>query len=162
MSNTQKIVHPLPTGKRAVDVFADYLRYLYICAAQYVCDTHVGGHTLWKSVKEEVDYVLSHPNGWGGREQSMMREAALLAGLISKQDDYSRLTFVSEGEASLHFCIHSGILKKSDMKACYLSSSRLWYLQADRTTRALSSLMQAAEPLTLALIGKSRGMIQTS
>ncbi len=37
---------------------------------------------LWKSVKGEADYVLSHPNGWGGREQRMMREAALLAGLI--------------------------------------------------------------------------------
>ena len=102
MSNTQKIVHPLPTGKRAVDVFADYLRYLYICAAQYVCDTHVGGHTLWKSVKEEVDYMLSHPNGWGGREQRMMREAALLAGL-TLWNAHSRLTFVTEGEASLQF-----------------------------------------------------------
>ncbi len=70
---------------------------------------------LWKSVKGEVDYVLSHPNGWGGREQGMMREAALLAGLILK-NDHSRLTFVTEGEASLHFCIYSGILNKSDIK----------------------------------------------
>ncbi|KJA13504.1 hypothetical protein HYPSUDRAFT_72989 [Hypholoma sublateritium FD-334 SS-4] len=115
MSSAQSTIHPLPTGKRAVDVFSDYLRYLYICAAQYICDTHVGGHTLWKSIKGEVDYVLSHPNGWGGREQSMMRQAAFLAGLIV-ENDLSRLTFVSEGEAGLHFCISSGILKKSDME----------------------------------------------
>lgn len=111
-------------------MFADYLRYLYLCAGQYICDTHFGGHALWKSVKGEIDYVLSHPNGWGGREQSKISEAAFLAGLIP-ENDRSRLTFVTEGEASLHFCIDKGILKKSDMKASFSVFTRAPYSQVD-------------------------------
>jgi len=43
-----------------------------------------------------------------------MRKAAIMAGLIPNTDSgRSRLTFVTEGEASLHFCIQSGLITKS-------------------------------------------------
>ncbi len=34
------------------------------------------------SGRQLKDYVLSHPNGWEGTQQSQMRSAAILAGLI--------------------------------------------------------------------------------
>ncbi|KAF9243386.1 hypothetical protein BU15DRAFT_86367 [Melanogaster broomeanus] len=59
---------PLPPHKTAVDVFA-----------------------LWEAVEPTIEFVLSHPNGWEGAQQTKMR------------------TFVTEGEASLHACIQSGL-----------------------------------------------------
>ena len=93
-----------------VEVLADFLRYLLECASSYIQDTHANGPDLWNSVKSDIDFVLSHPNGWEGTQQTDMRRAAVLAGLVT--DDgigHSRLSFVTEGEASLHFSVHNGL-----------------------------------------------------
>ena len=101
-----------------VEVFADFLRYLLECASSYIQDTHANGPDLWNSVKSDIDFVLSHPNGWEGTQQSEMRRAALLAGLIpDNATGHSRLSFVTEGEASLHFSIDNG-LPAGAMKVC--------------------------------------------
>ncbi|KAJ3522826.1 hypothetical protein NMY22_g11715 [Coprinellus aureogranulatus] len=61
-----------------------------------------------KPVESNVEFILSHPNGWGGPQQVQMRQAAVLAGLVPDTDEgSSRITFVTEGEASLHFCVQS-------------------------------------------------------
>ena len=73
-------IPPLPLNKTVVDVFADFLRYLLECASSYIQDTHVNGSDFWNSVKSQIDFVLSHPNGWEGIQQSEMRRAAILAG----------------------------------------------------------------------------------
>ena len=93
-----------------VEVFGDYLRYLLECASSYIQDTHANGLDLWNSVKSDIDFVLSHPNGWEGTQQNEMRRAAILAGLVpDNPSGHSRLSFVSEGEASLHFSVQNGL-----------------------------------------------------
>jgi len=65
---------------------------------------------LWESLKDQLHFVLSHPNGWEGAQQAEMRKAALLAKLISDTAaGHARLSFVTEGEASLHFAVHNGL-----------------------------------------------------
>ena len=104
-------VTPLPPNKTVVDVIADFLRYLLQCAASYIRDTHPNGGNLWNALKDDIEYVLSHPNGWEGKEQSQMRQAAVRAGLIpDSEDGHARVSFVTEGEASLHFAIENGVL----------------------------------------------------
>ena len=101
---------PLPLNKTVVEVFADFLRYLLKCASSYIQDNHANGADLWDSVKSHIDFVLSHPNGWEGTQQSEMRRAAILAGLIPDDESgHSRLSFVTEGEASLHFSVRNGL-----------------------------------------------------
>ena len=101
-----------------VEVLADFLAYLLQCASSYIQDTHVNGRDLWNSVESDIDFVLSHPNGWEGPQQSEMRQAAVLAKLIpDKPGGHSRLSFVTEGEASLHYCIRNG-LPGGAMKVC--------------------------------------------
>lgn len=105
-----KQLPPLPPNKTVVQVFADFLRYLFQCVESYIQQTHANGHVLWASVEHDIDYVLSHPNGWEGFQQAQMRRAAVLAGLIP--DDatgHSRISFVTEGEASLHFSMENGL-----------------------------------------------------
>ena len=111
-------LRPLPPNKTVVEVLADFLAYLLQCASSYIQDTHVNGRNLWDSVKSDIDFVLSHPNGWEGAQQSEMRQAAVLAKLIpDKPEDHSRLSFVTEGEASLHYSIQNG-LPAGIMKVC--------------------------------------------
>jgi hypothetical protein len=93
-----------------VEVFGDFLRYLFECASSFIQGAHANGPDLWDSVKNNIDFVLSHPNGWEGRQQSEMRKAAVLAGLVpDNESGHSRLSFVTEGEASLHFSVQNGL-----------------------------------------------------
>ena len=111
-------IPPLPPNKTVVQVFADFLSYMLKCASSYIQDTHANGPELWSSVKDDIHYVLSHPNGWEGTEQNQMRRAAVLAGLIpDKPTGHSRIDFVTEGEASLHFVIRNGVLADA-MQVC--------------------------------------------
>ncbi|KAJ3549688.1 hypothetical protein NMY22_g781 [Coprinellus aureogranulatus] len=101
---------PLPLGKTVVQVLADYLGYLQKCAEAYIKHTHADGRDIWASVESDIDYVISHPNGWEGYQQSQIRDAVVLAGLIPDTNaGHSRVSLVTEGEASLHFSIHNGL-----------------------------------------------------
>ena len=110
---------PLPFNKTVVEVFGgDFLRYRLDCASSYIQYTPASGPDLWNSVKSDIDFVLSHPNGWEGTQQNRMRRAAVLAGLVpDNESGHARLSFVTEGEASLHFSVENG-LPASAMKVC--------------------------------------------
>ncbi|RXW25676.1 hypothetical protein EST38_g182 [Candolleomyces aberdarensis] len=109
-------VPALPPGKTAVTVVADFLRYLFKCTETYIQEKEPNGESLWSSLQNQIDFILTHPNGWEGAQQSMMREAAVMSGLIPDTDEgHSQLSFVTEGEASLHFAVRNGF-PKSDMK----------------------------------------------
>ncbi len=100
----------LPPNKRAVDVLADFLRYMYTCARTYIEESYPNGEALWTSVESGIQFILTHPNGWEGIQQSQMREAAIGAGLVPDTTaGHSRVSFVTEGEASLHFAIKHGL-----------------------------------------------------
>jgi hypothetical protein len=98
----------LPLNKTVVEVFADFLRYLLKCALSFIQETHANGRELWISVQDQIDFVLSHPNGWEDTQQGEMRRAAVLADLIPDTTaGHTRLSFVTEGEAILHYSIQN-------------------------------------------------------
>ncbi|KAH9940096.1 uncharacterized protein BXZ73DRAFT_43137 [Epithele typhae] len=100
----------LPPGKTVVDVFADFLTYLFRCSKRYICETHANGDSLWSSLEDRIEFVLSHPNGWEGAQQGKMRQAAVMAGLVPQTPvGQARVHFITEGEASLNFCVQSGL-----------------------------------------------------
>lgn len=91
-------------------MFADFLAYLFKCARQYIEESHANGSMLWMTLQSNITVVLSHPNGWGGAQQSMMRRAAVQGGLVDDSDEgRARITFVTEGEASFNFCVQNGL-----------------------------------------------------
>jgi len=108
--NVTNEIPALPLNKTVVEVFADFLKYLLKCAGDYIKDTHANGPDLWKSVENDIDFVLSHPNGWEGTQQQEMRKAAVAARLVpDNAGGHARLAFVTEGEASLHYSIQNGL-----------------------------------------------------
>ncbi|XP_006460476.1 hypothetical protein AGABI2DRAFT_192172 [Agaricus bisporus var. bisporus H97] len=105
-----EFVKPLPFKKTVVEVLSDFLKYLNDCAKQYIQERHPG---IGSSILEdaEIHYILPHPNGWEGQQQALMRQAAEKAGLISRcSHGRNKLTFITEGEASLNRCIEKGLM----------------------------------------------------
>ncbi|KAG2129869.1 uncharacterized protein EDB93DRAFT_1095170 [Suillus bovinus] len=103
---TDDDVPPLPRGKNPVEVLGDFMQYLFRCARSYIEETHPSGSNLWRSLENRIEFVLTHPNGWEGPQQKQMRLAAVLGGLIpSTEEGMARVHLLTEGEASLHFCV---------------------------------------------------------
>ncbi|KAL1673479.1 hypothetical protein EV122DRAFT_282965 [Schizophyllum commune] len=102
---------PLPPNKSIVDVFADFLSYLFDCARTYIKEIQPTGAKFWSTIANNIDFVLTHPNGWEGQQQSLMRQAAVQGSLVADSDEgKGRVSFVTEGEASLHFCLSRGLV----------------------------------------------------
>jgi len=96
-------IRPLPPNKTATQVLSDFLRYLLLCAREFITEAHPNGIALWNSVKDTMEFVLTHPNGWAGRQQTLIRRAAVLAELIGDTlEDHSRISFATEGEGVSH------------------------------------------------------------
>jgi len=93
---------PLPPNKTKEDVFSDYLQYLYECSREFIEDAHPDGVFLWKSLHGDAQFILSHPTTWGGKQHDVLRECMVQSGLLSDSHS-SRMAFVSEGEANLHY-----------------------------------------------------------
>ncbi|KAG1811069.1 hypothetical protein EV424DRAFT_1570813, partial [Suillus variegatus] len=99
-------ISPLPRGKTIVEVLGDFMQYLFRCARSYIQQTHPSGSNLWRSLENRIEFVLTHPNGWEGLQQKQIRLAAVLGGLIpSTEDGMARVHLLTEGEASLHYCV---------------------------------------------------------
>jgi hypothetical protein len=102
--NITGAIPDLPQCKTPLVIYADYLRYLHECTLTYITQTHGNSSRILREIGEHVVFIISHPNGWEGAQQSRLREAAVLAGLVEEAGD-PRIHFVTEGEAGLHFCL---------------------------------------------------------
>ncbi|KAG1799634.1 hypothetical protein EV424DRAFT_1332401 [Suillus variegatus] len=103
---TDDDIPPLPRGKNVVEVLGDFMQYLFRCARSYIEEAHSNGSVLWRALENSIEFVLTHPNGWEGPQQTQIRLAAVLGGLIpSTEDGMARVHLLTEGEASLHYCI---------------------------------------------------------
>ena len=104
----------LPTGKTIVDVYADFMRYLFDSTKALFKASEADGTRVWNSVSNNIELVLSHPNGWGGVQQTQLRAAVAQAGLVPD----SRVQFVTEGEASFNFCV-TNTQTGRNLKVCH-------------------------------------------
>lgn len=101
-------IPPLPPFKNAIDILTDFLGYLFQCARTYIEESHANGRDVWTSFGDNIDFVLSHPNGWEGPQQAQIRKAAVQARLVpDTPEGQARIRLVTEGEASLHYCLES-------------------------------------------------------
>ena len=109
-----------PKGKTIIDVFADFMRYLFDSTKELFKASEPNGELRWDSVSDNIELVLTHPNGWGGPQQTQLRTAAIKAGIITDTPaGRSHVHFVTEGEASFNFCATHTQAGK-DLKVCGL------------------------------------------
>lgn len=98
---------PLPPSKSLTEVFGDYFAYLSSAVHSFVRSAHP---TLpHEKLFSTATYIIAHPNGWEGAQQSKLRRAAICGSLVpDSPEGRARVVFVSEGESSLHFCMKGG------------------------------------------------------
>jgi hypothetical protein len=91
-----------------MQVLADFIQYLYKCTRKYIEEGHANGKDMLRSCEHTTEFVLSYPSVWEGPQQTQI-DAAIVAGLIpDTREGRSRIHFVTEGEASLHYCLGRG------------------------------------------------------
>ncbi|KDN48293.1 hypothetical protein RSAG8_02885, partial [Rhizoctonia solani AG-8 WAC10335] len=98
---------PLPPGVTLRQIYSDFLGYLLSHTRSYFEDRVLDGKSIWERYSPAMEVVIAHPNGWGLREQAFLRLAAVAAGFSTSDAALSKVRFVSEAEASVHFCIHN-------------------------------------------------------
>ena len=63
-------------------VFSDFMRYLFDSKKTLFISSDKIGEHRWDSVFDNLELVLTHPNGWGGPQQSQLRAAAVRANIV--------------------------------------------------------------------------------
>ena len=100
----------LPQGVAVETIYSDFLRYVLKNTRAFFETRTPNGATIWQQLIDDADIIIAHPNAWGLREQHVLRRAAIRADCVPVARADSRIRFVSEGEASVHFCIVHGKL----------------------------------------------------
>lgn len=98
---------PLPNGVPLHQIYADFMRYLLQHTEPIFVDQIVDGRKIWDLYRSQAVFIIAHPNGWGIRQQGFLRRAAIEAGLVDTESASARIRFVTEAEASVHYCIRN-------------------------------------------------------
>jgi len=110
--------HKTPKGKNHHRYIRRFMRYLFDSAKALFKISEPNGELRWNSISGSIELVLTHPNGWGGPQQTHLRNAAIKAGIVPDTPaGHASVHFVTEGEASFSFCaIHTQAGK--NLKVC--------------------------------------------
>lgn len=95
----------LPLGVSLATIYTDFLGYLLQHTQVYFENHVIEGSKAWKACSPNMLIVLTHPNGWSIREQSFLTKALRNVG---HEYQTCEIKFVTESEASVHFCMFHG------------------------------------------------------
>ncbi|CAE6488853.1 unnamed protein product [Rhizoctonia solani] len=96
----------LPPGVSLSRIYSDFLGYLLHHTKTYFEDRIPDGKSIWEQYSPAMEVVITHPNGWGLREESFLRLAAITAGFSTPDRASSKVRFVSEAEGLVYSCIY--------------------------------------------------------
>ncbi|KAL5632455.1 hypothetical protein ACGC1H_005424 [Rhizoctonia solani] len=96
----------LPPGVDIAQIYKDFLGYLLKHTKEYFEDRILDGKSIWERYSPDMEIVMAHPNGWLIREQAFLRKSAVDAGFSTAEKAQRNIRFLTEAEASVHYCIH--------------------------------------------------------
>ncbi|KAH7333023.1 hypothetical protein B0J17DRAFT_677276 [Rhizoctonia solani] len=104
-------IEPLPSGVSLLTIYTDFMAYLLKHTREFFESRIIDGQRVWAAHHEDMTLIIAHPNGWGAKEQNFLRQAAVAANYVSSSKVNSQVRFVTEAEASVHFCLAHGNLQ---------------------------------------------------
>ncbi|CAE6537651.1 unnamed protein product [Rhizoctonia solani] len=110
-----KIVIGIDIGTTQSGVAFAFLQngYLLRHTESYFEERIINGPQIWGKYKPTMEIVMCHPNGWGIREQSFLRDVAVSAGYTTSEIAPKSIRFITNLEASAYCCVFSaGITSK--------------------------------------------------
>ena len=90
-------IAPLPYGISIDKILKNFLAYIKSNLQSFIVNAQLQGQATWDSLSSSMDVILTIPNGWDGKVQHRMRNAAIQAQLVGP-DEGKRVRFLSEGE----------------------------------------------------------------
>jgi molecular chaperone DnaK (HSP70) len=106
-------LQPLPEGKPAIEITADYLSYLRRVIAIYL--EKISG-TPYKKLKPVSHHIFTVPSIWSYSAKNNILKAAISAGFI-KDEKSDRISLVAEQKAAATWCISYAIVELSPKNA---------------------------------------------
>lgn len=98
-------IPPLPSQVTLIQVYSDFLSYLYSTTKRFFQSDMPNGNAVWERLQDKIVIILCTPNGWELSQQDFLRRAVIKANIMNDQESEERLEFVTEGEASVHFVL---------------------------------------------------------
>ncbi|PVF93795.1 hypothetical protein CPB86DRAFT_87047 [Serendipita vermifera] len=98
-------IPPLPTGVSLRRAYSDFIRYLFNHTRKFFIDSTPNGTNIWARLQSRIIIIFCHPNGWYVSQQSFLSQSAVEAGIVPSEDVGTRVEFVTEGEASVHYAV---------------------------------------------------------
>lgn len=95
----------LPRGKSLLDIFSDFIRYLFDSARYFIKESEPCGDVLWATIERNINLILSHPRRWGGRELEFLRRAVVHASVLTAEEAITRISFITEEQATFNFLV---------------------------------------------------------
>ncbi|KAF8593580.1 hypothetical protein BDV93DRAFT_612189 [Ceratobasidium sp. AG-I] len=106
-------VQPLPGNVDLLTIYTDFMVYLMKHTQQFFESRIIDGRKVWEELSGSMSIIIAHPNGWTVKEENFLRKAAVAAKYTAYANAHSQIQFVSEAEASVHFCMfHSDLSNK--------------------------------------------------
>jgi hypothetical protein len=107
----------LPLSISLRQIYSDFLRYLLIHTKSHFEDRVIDGAWIWERYKSTLEVVMTHPSGWGSREQSFLRDVVVNAGYTTRNMAASSIRFITDVNASAYYhLLRGGFISK--LKVC--------------------------------------------
>jgi hypothetical protein len=110
--NTSQNCQALPPGISLIQIYSDFLSYLLKHTQAFVERRILLGRHMWEKYNSTMQITIAHPNGWGTPEQDFLRKAIVNTGFVSEDSASNQVHFVTEAEASVHYCLHHSNLNR--------------------------------------------------
>ncbi|PVF96872.1 hypothetical protein CPB86DRAFT_476873 [Serendipita vermifera] len=95
----------LPTGTSLSQIYSDFIKYLYHKMRDFFMENTPNGRNIWTRIQSRATFIFCTPNGWDISQHVFMRNAAVAANLVPMNGAEERISFITEGEASVHYAI---------------------------------------------------------
>jgi hypothetical protein len=98
-------IPPLPNGVDLSRVYSDFMKYLYDHTRAFFISSTPNGENIWNRLQSKITLIFCHPNGWDFSQQGFLADCAVRAGIVKVDETSTRVAFVTEGEASVHYAL---------------------------------------------------------
>ncbi|PVF93794.1 hypothetical protein CPB86DRAFT_741882 [Serendipita vermifera] len=95
----------LPTGVDLRKVYSDFIQYLYNHTRSFFIESMPNGDSIWMRLQSKFVVIFCHPNGWDVSQQAFLSQSIIQAGVIPEDNVDTRIEFVTEGDASVHYAV---------------------------------------------------------
>jgi hypothetical protein len=95
----------LPKGVTLSQVYSELIEYMYNRTMDFFVESTPNGRNIWERLQSKIALVFCTPNGWDISQHVFIRDAVMAVNLVPPSEAEERISFITEGEASVHYVL---------------------------------------------------------